>query len=235
MAIPDKKILNKKSYHPASKFVFSVSFFISSLSWRCHQMKTFSVLLALCEGIHQSPLVSPHKSQWCGAFMFSLICVWTNGWANNRDAGDLGRHSTHYDVTVMILLRLPFLLVVIMVVIVRMLAMIIIVIIIVFVIVVVMVLIIKMVVNISMEVIIMRVKVVICDDDHHHHYRHNHDDNNDNTNYCNDDDNIDNIKAIMMLITIMMMISISVIIIRVGWVGRWVIILHFGCQNDAIP
>ena len=24
------------------------------------------------------------------------------GWANNRDAGDLGRHRVHYDVTVMV-------------------------------------------------------------------------------------------------------------------------------------
>ena len=36
------------------------------------------------------------------ALMFSLICVWTNGWANNPDAGDLRRHRTHYYVTVMI-------------------------------------------------------------------------------------------------------------------------------------
>ena len=36
-----------------------------------------------------------------GAFMFSLICVWINGWVNNRQAGDLGRYWAHYDVTVM--------------------------------------------------------------------------------------------------------------------------------------
>ena len=33
-----------------------------------------------------------------------FICAWTNGWANNRDAGDLGRLRAHYDVTVMIFL-----------------------------------------------------------------------------------------------------------------------------------
>ena len=33
--------------------------------------------------------------------MFSLICVWINGWVNNREAGDLRRHSGHYDVNVM--------------------------------------------------------------------------------------------------------------------------------------
>ena len=49
-------------------------------------MKIFSALLALCEGA-----VTP-----------SLICAWTNGWVNNRYAGDLRRHHTHYDVIVMV-------------------------------------------------------------------------------------------------------------------------------------
>ena len=35
------------------------------------------------------------------SFNVSLICAWTNGWVNNRDAGDLRRHHAHYDVTVM--------------------------------------------------------------------------------------------------------------------------------------
>ena len=33
--------------------------------------------------------------------MLPLICVWTNAWVNNRDAGDLRRYRVHYDVTVM--------------------------------------------------------------------------------------------------------------------------------------
>ena len=53
-------------------------------------------------GIHWSPVNSPHKGQWRGALMFSLIYVWINGWVNNREAGDLRRHLVHYDVTVMI-------------------------------------------------------------------------------------------------------------------------------------
>ena len=36
------------------------------------------------QGIHRSPVNSPHKGQWRGALMFSLICTWTNGRANNR-------------------------------------------------------------------------------------------------------------------------------------------------------
>ena len=54
-------------------------------------------------GIHRSPVNSPHKGQWRGALIFSLISVWINGWVkvNNRDAGYLRRYHAHYDVTVM--------------------------------------------------------------------------------------------------------------------------------------
>ena len=61
-------------------------------------METFSALLALCAG--NSTVNSQHKGQWRGVLMFSLSCVWTNGWVDNRDAGDLRCHCTHYDVTV---------------------------------------------------------------------------------------------------------------------------------------
>ena len=40
---------------------------------------------------------SPHKGQWHRALMFSLICVWLNGWINNCE---LTRYHAHYDVTV---------------------------------------------------------------------------------------------------------------------------------------
>ena len=49
----------------------------------------------------RSPMNSPHKCQWCGALMFSLICVWINGWVNIRQAGDLRRYHAHYDAIVM--------------------------------------------------------------------------------------------------------------------------------------
>ena len=41
-------------------------------------------------------------TKWQGGLMFSLICAWANGWANNQDASDLRPHRNHYDVTVMI-------------------------------------------------------------------------------------------------------------------------------------
>ena len=73
----------------------------TSSTWWCHQVGTFSALLAPCEG--NSPVTGefPSQSQWRGALMFSYICDWTNSWVNNRDAGDLRRHSAHYDITVM--------------------------------------------------------------------------------------------------------------------------------------
>ena len=52
-------------------------------------------------GIHRSPVNSPHKVQWRGALMFTLICARINGWVNNREAGDLRRYRAHYDVIVM--------------------------------------------------------------------------------------------------------------------------------------
>ena len=52
-------------------------------------------------GIHRSSLNSPHKGQWRGALMFSLIYTWINGWINNRGAGDLRRNPAHYAVMVM--------------------------------------------------------------------------------------------------------------------------------------
>ena len=51
---------------------------------------------------HRSPVNSPQKGQWRGALMFSLICVWINGWVNNREADDLRRYGAHYDVIVMV-------------------------------------------------------------------------------------------------------------------------------------
>ena len=60
----------------------------------------FRVTGPLC-GEFTGPGEFPQKGQWQGALMFSLICVWINGWVNNREAGDLRRYRGHYDVIVM--------------------------------------------------------------------------------------------------------------------------------------
>ena len=70
-------------------------------TWWHHQMETFSALLAFCVGNSRWPVNSPQKGQWSRALMFSLICAWTDSWANNGDAGDLRRYRVHYDIIVM--------------------------------------------------------------------------------------------------------------------------------------
>ena len=64
-------------------------------------METFPRNWSFVPGIHQSPVNSPHKGQWRGALMFSLIYVWINDWVNNREAGEWRRFRAHYDIIVM--------------------------------------------------------------------------------------------------------------------------------------
>ena len=63
--------------------------------------KHFPRYWSFVRGIHRSPVNSPHKGQWRGTLMFSLICRPINCWVNNREAGDLRHHRAHYDVIVM--------------------------------------------------------------------------------------------------------------------------------------
>ena len=62
-------------------------------------MEIFSALLALLRGIHRSPVNSPHKGQWRGALMFSLICALNKrlskqswGWWFETPSHPLWRH-----------------------------------------------------------------------------------------------------------------------------------------------
>ena len=61
--------------------------------------KHYPCYWSFVRGIQWSLVDSPQKRPVTR--MFSLICAYTNGWANNQDAGDLGCHRAHYDVTVM--------------------------------------------------------------------------------------------------------------------------------------
>ena len=73
--------------------------------WKSHddviKRKHFPRYWPFVRRIHRSPVNSQHKGQWRGSLMFSLICVWINGWMNNREAGDFRRYRAHYDVIVM--------------------------------------------------------------------------------------------------------------------------------------
>ena len=67
---------------------------ITTASWWCHDMKTFSTLLALC------------VDQWCGTWMCSLLITfmsfWTNSWVASGSrwhdtcfCTNIHKHSTH--------------------------------------------------------------------------------------------------------------------------------------------
>ena len=74
--------------HPAMFTIAGGQLWDHSFSWWCHQWKYFPRYWSFVRRIHRSPVNSHQKGQWRGALMFSLICVWINGWVNNRDAGD---------------------------------------------------------------------------------------------------------------------------------------------------
>ena len=89
-----------------NSFLWKFTFFYSNFAEVCHddviKWKHFPRNWPFVRGVHRSPVNSPHKGQWRGALMFSLICVWINDWVNNREAGDLRRYRAHYDVIVMV-------------------------------------------------------------------------------------------------------------------------------------
>ena len=71
-------------------------------TWWHHQMETFPMLLVLCEG--NPPVTGGFPSQRPETRSFDVffdLCM-NKLLKNNRDAGDLRRNCTHYDVIVMI-------------------------------------------------------------------------------------------------------------------------------------
>ena len=88
-------------YKVSTRFTLCCVLLWLDISWWRHQMETFSALLAVCAENSPVPVNSPHKGQWRGGLMFSLIRTRINGWVNNREAGDLRRHQAHCDVIVM--------------------------------------------------------------------------------------------------------------------------------------
>ena len=73
-------------------------------TWRCkYRMMTPSNRKIFCGTGHLCGEFTGHR--WFPRTKASdaeLWCyLWINGWVNNREAGDLRRHRTHYDVTVM--------------------------------------------------------------------------------------------------------------------------------------
>ena len=98
-----QQIAESCQYYDMHMWLYYISGSASHLIYHDDVMKWkhFPRYWPFVRGIHRSPVNSPHKGQWRGALMFSLVCVWINGWVNNREGSDLRRHRTHYDVTVM--------------------------------------------------------------------------------------------------------------------------------------
>ena len=92
-----KKVCIPRNVQYKAHQIQKLRIFFCLVPWWRHQMETFSALLALCA---DNPVNSPHKAQWRGALKLSLICAWISGWVNNREAGDLRWHRTHYNVIV---------------------------------------------------------------------------------------------------------------------------------------
>ena len=65
-------------------------------------METFSALLAFWAG--NSPVTGEFPLQRPVTQSFDVVfdLDWINGWVNDREAGNLRRHRTHYDVTVIV-------------------------------------------------------------------------------------------------------------------------------------
>ena len=59
--------------------------------------KHFARYWPFVKRIHRPP--PPQKRPVTRNLVFSLIFAWTNGWANNREAGDLRPRRAHYGVT----------------------------------------------------------------------------------------------------------------------------------------
>ena len=82
---------------------------IYDISWRFHEdvikWKHFPRYCPYCPPVTgEFPTQRPVTRN----LMFFLICSWISGWVNNREAGDLRRRRTHYDVTVMCSMNVPY-------------------------------------------------------------------------------------------------------------------------------
>ena len=78
-------------FNKASQSYVGVGLHDDVIKW-----KHFPRYWPFVRGIHRPPVNFPHKGQWRGALMFSLICVWRNDWVNSREADNLRRQRDNY-------------------------------------------------------------------------------------------------------------------------------------------
>ena len=90
-------------------WIYHILLNIYYISWRFHddviKWKHFPRYCPYCPPVTgEFPTQRPVTRN----LMFSLICSWISGWVNNHEAGDLRRRRTHYDVTVMCSMNVPY-------------------------------------------------------------------------------------------------------------------------------
>ena len=91
-----RKSISVTLYTTISSYIFASTFVRrhAILVWLVDVIKWkhfFSRYWPFMKRIHRwIPLTKPMTR-----YIFSLICAWTQEWANNRDAGDLRRHGAH--------------------------------------------------------------------------------------------------------------------------------------------
>ena len=90
----------KKDWLPEMKGLYWCIEFYETWHDDVIKWKHFSSYWLILWGIRRSPVNSPHRGQWRGAFVFSLICAWINVWINNGGAGNLRSPRAHYHVIV---------------------------------------------------------------------------------------------------------------------------------------
>ena len=76
----------------------TVSFHDDVIKWK-HFPRYWPFVRGIHRGIHRSPVNSPHRGQWCGTLMFSLICALNKrlskqswGWCFEAPSRSLWRH-----------------------------------------------------------------------------------------------------------------------------------------------
>ena len=75
-----------------------ISRYLNQINHDDIKWKHFPRYWPFVRGIHHSSVNSPHKGQWSGALMFSLICAWIR-----LVIWDAIRHRAHYAVIVMMM------------------------------------------------------------------------------------------------------------------------------------
>ena len=98
-------IWNRRHYIYSISLVWWRTLIIFATNYKLSMMTSsneniFRVTGPLC-GEFTGPGDFPTQRPVTRIFDVSLICVWINGWINNREAGDLRRYRAHSDVIVM--------------------------------------------------------------------------------------------------------------------------------------